>query len=146
MSTSIKAQIIARMLELCQPLQGQGIVRKIERKNALFLSEAVKPALHLVTGDETVLVEDERGYTMKFPVAFQIIFSEQRDPYGAGEQFESFLQATIEADEQLAGLCNKITYQGASPFMNEEIKPSALTVVMYEVEYRRHRAGPAKPY
>ena len=143
---SIKSQIVARLLDLCQPLIAQGTVRKVERANALFLLEAVKPALHLVTGDETVLIEDERGYTLKFPAAFQIIFSEQRDAAGAADEFEAFLQQQIEHDEQLAGLANKITYDGAAPFTSEETKPSALVVVMYQIEYRRYRSNPTRSY
>ena len=143
---SIKQQIIARILILCDPLVAQGIFRKVERKNALFLTEAVKPALHVVTGDETVLIEDERGYTMQVPVAFQAIFSEQGNVANAADQFEQLLQAAIETDEQLAGLCNKITYNGASPFNSEELKPAGLDIVMYQVEYRRYRANPQRSY
>ena len=146
MANSIKTQIIAKLIAICQPLIAQEVVRKVVRKHALFLTESVTPALHIVVGDEKVLYQDERGYNMQFPVAFQIIFAQNRDPESAGDAFEAFLQTNIEADEQLAGLASKITYNGAAPFIREELNPVALTVAMYLVEYRRYKAQPTVGY
>jgi len=146
MADSVKTKLIAKLLDICQPLVTNQVVRHLERKHALFLTEAVKPALHVVIGDEKVLYQDERGYNMQFPVAFQIIFDENRDPEARSDAFEAFLQTNIEADEQLGGLASKITYNGAAPFVLEELKPVALTVVMYLVEYRRYKAAPNLGY
>lgn len=143
---SVKSQILARVVDLVSVMKSDGTFRLLERRNALFLTEAIRPALHIVSGDETALVEDERGYTMKFPLVFQAIYDAQRDPYGAADNFEAALQRIIESDEQLAGLASKITYEGASPFVSEEQKPAALVVVMYQVEYRRLRSKPEKNY
>jgi hypothetical protein len=146
MPDSIKTQIIAKLIAICEPLVTQSVVRKVVRKHMLFLTEAVTPALHVVVGDEKELYQDERGYCSQFPVAFQIIFAENRDPEKAADEFESFLQTAIEADEQLGGLCSKITYNGAAPFVLEETNPASLAVVTYLVEYRRVKGQPSSGY
>ena len=145
-ATSVKSQIVERLLAILQPLQDGGTVRKIVREHALFALEAVRPALHVVTGEERVIEQDSHGYRVEFPLALQIIFAEQRDPYTAGDEFEAAVQAVIEADEQLEGLASKITYNGAAPFVSEEAKPNAYVVVEYLVEYRRAKAAPKVNY
>ncbi|MBC8095035.1 MAG: hypothetical protein H7Y43_04410 [Akkermansiaceae bacterium] len=149
--TPVKKRIIARVLDVCQQIKEEGIVRLAVRKQGLFLSESVDPALHVVTGDESVISEDSHGYNCKFPVAFQFIFKEARDPYGMGDDFEAAIQGKIEADDQLlledgTGLCSKITYEGSTPVISEEAKPSCLTIVMYQIEYRRRKARPDLGY
>jgi hypothetical protein len=151
MNSSVKETIIARILDRCAQLKAENVVRVVVRKQGLFLTEPVHPALHIVVGDEDVIAQDNRGYTLKFPVAFQFIFSEQKDPYGVGDRFEAEIQSLIEGDEQLTseagtGLASKITYEGATPVVSEETKPLCLTIVMYQVEYRRFRARPDRSY
>jgi hypothetical protein len=79
-SNRIKKQIIARLLALCEPMRTNALaLRVIERKRTPFLTEAVLPALHLVVGDESVIEEDTRGWTMEFPVFFKFITADARD-------------------------------------------------------------------
>ena len=143
---SVKMQIIARMLAICQPLIAEQKFLKVARVQTLFLLEPVKPALHLIVGDEKVLYQDERGYTMQFPVMFKLITEDPDDGYTQADKAAAFVQTVIEADEQLAGLANKITYDGEMPFTEEVLKPAGGTVVMYLVEYRRYKAQPAQNY
>ena len=143
---SVKTQIISALKAIGEQLVKNGTVRKCVRKHALFLTEAVKPALHIVVGDEKTIGEDERGYNLQVPVAFQIIFDENRDPEDRSDEFEAFMQTQIEADEQLGGLASKITFNGSAPFVLEQLQPSCLTVVMYLVEYRRVRGNPNVGY
>ncbi len=144
---SIKTKIVNRVLAICRALKGATDLREIERKNALFLLTQIRPALHIVTGDESVVDEDNRGYRLKFPVAFQVIFGASADPYGAADQWECLIQQTIEDNEQLTqdddtALVSKITYEGATPYVTEEKQPSNLLIVLYQFEYRRERARP----
>jgi hypothetical protein len=154
---SIKAQIIARLLELCQPLATAPVpFRLIERKHTVFLIEAIKPALHLVVGQESQIGEDTRGYTKQFPAWFKIMLADSRDAYGLADDAAAFIQQAIEADftggdptsgkGQLRGLANKIQYEGEQPFTDEAIKPDGGTVVMYTVEYRTPRGDPYSTY
>ena len=145
-ATSVKSRIIERLLMVLKPLQDAGLVRKIVREHALFALESVRPALHVVTGEERVIEQDSHGYRCEFPLALQIIFAEPRDPYTAADEFEAAVQAIVEVDEQLEGLVSKITYNGAAPFVNEESKPAAYVVVEYLIEYRRTRGEPNVNY
>ncbi len=146
MSDSIKTQIIKRIMEICQPLIAEQKFRKIERKTTLFLLEPVKPSMHLVIGDETGVVQDERGYTATFPLMLKLIMDDARDPYALADESSAFVQRQIETDEQLGGLASKITYDGELPFTEEALKPSGGTVLMYVVEYRRLRGDPTTAY
>ncbi len=146
MADSVKTRIIKRVLEICQPLIGEQKFRTIARKNTLFLLEPQKPAIHLVIGDENGVVEDERGYTMKFPLMLKLIVDDARDPYGLADKSVAFVQEKVESDEQLGGLASKITYDGELPFTEEVLKPDGGTVVMYIIEYRRMRGDPSTPY
>ncbi len=141
MADSIKTRIIKRVLEICAPLVSDGKVRKVERTSSLFLLETIKPSIHLVVGDESGVVEDERGYTANFPLMVKIILDDARDPYGASDFLVPFVQGKLESDEQLAGLASKITYDGELPFTEEALKPDGGTVLMYLVEYRRMRGA-----
>jgi hypothetical protein len=146
MGESVKSRIVARLLELPQPLIGEQKMREIVRKRSVFLLADIKPALWLVTGEEVVLDEDERGYRMTFPVHFKIIIEDQRDACGMADDVVAFLQAKIEADPQLQQLASKVTYNGDFPFTLEELKPDGGSLVTYTVEYRRMRADPNVPY
>lgn len=148
---SIKQQIIARLLDLAMPLKASAGFRKIERKRTLFLREDVKPAIHLVVGDETVMSEDERGYTMQFPAMFKVLVSDTRATEDASDKAVAYLQEAIEADPQLNGggnkaLANKATYDGELPFTEEELKPDGGAVVSYVIEYRRYRGDVDQSY
>jgi len=143
---SIKSRIVARLLQLPEPLKADGKLRLIARKRTFFLLEPVKPALHLITEDEQVTVEDERGYTMIFPVSFKLILAAAHDAEARCDELAAWLQEKIEADEQLNGLASKITYDGELPFTEEQGKPDGGTVVMYTVEYRRYRGDPGRSY
>jgi hypothetical protein len=143
---SIKTRIVKRVLEICQPLVTDGKVRLVVRKSSLFLLEPIKPAIHLVVGDESDVVEDERGYTARFPLMVKIILDDARDPYGASDFIVPFVQGNMEADEQLDGLASKITYDGELPFTEEALKPDGGTVLMYLVEYRRMRGDATVSY
>jgi len=155
MGDSIKSRIIARLLELAEPLrQGKELLgpagyRVIERKRTLFLIEPVKPALHLVIGDEDVVGHqdsDNRGFTMRFPAMWKSMVSDARDAYRLSDGTAAYLQMAIEADGQLSQLANIINYIGELPFTDEALKPDGGTVVMYEVEYRRYRGDPTRSY
>ena len=133
-----------RLLELAEPLRASAGFRKIERKRTLFLLEAVKPAIHLVIGDETVIEEDDRGYRCQFPAMFKVVVSDTRDTEDASDAAVAYLQEAIEADGQLNGggdkpLANKATYEGELPFTEEISKPEGGAVVSYNIEYRRYR-------
>jgi len=121
---------MARILALLQPLMNIGVslpgradavkLRKVELKSTVFLTETVKPALHLVIGDELALDEDERGYRINFPIAFKLIISEQREPEVLAMELSAFIQTAIEADAQLSnrcgnGLASAVKYQGDRP-------------------------------
>jgi hypothetical protein len=142
----IKQQILERILEILQPLRGENSVRKIERVHGLFLLEEIRPALHVVTGDESVVSRDNRGYTMEFPVAFEFIFSDARDPETKADECAGFVQEKIEADPQLSSLANAITYDGTQPFIGEGAKPSCVVVLTYVIQYRRVEAQPDVNY
>ena len=146
MADSVKKQVLAQVLDLCKSLISDNTVRKVERKHALFLTEAITPALHVVVGDEKVLYQDERGYNMQFPVAFHFIFATPRDPESSADEFEARIQKLIEADEQLGGLVSKITYNGSAPFVIEDMQPVNVAIVMYLFEYRRFKGDPAQNY
>ena len=153
---SIKSQIITRILALLEPLISQGVsipgradvvkLRKVLRKNTVFHLEQIKPALHLVVGDEQVLDEQEQGYTMTFQLALKILISEVADAELIGDELCAFIQTHIEADQQLGSLVSKITYQGDRPSLNDQGKPDGEIIVDYVVEYRRYRGDPARSY
>lgn len=143
---SVKMQIIARLLAICQPLIAEQKFLKVERKQTLFLLESVKPALHLVIGDERVLYQDERGYNMQFPVLFKLLTESPDDGYNQADKAAAFVQEKIEADEQLNRLASKVTYDGEMPFTEEVLKPAGGTVITYLVEYRRMKAQPSVNY
>jgi len=143
---SIKTKIVKRVLELCEPLKTQLKFRKIERKRTFFLLEAVKPALHLIFGPETMIGEDNRGYTMEFPLTFKIIVDDARDPYAVADDAQAWLQEQIESDLQLSQLANSIVYEGDNPYTDEELKPDGGILVIYIVQYRRERAKPGVSY
>lgn len=152
---AIKTQIIARLLAALAPLKKQSDqtlnVRKIERVTNPTLMEEVRPAIHVVIGQEAVLEQDERGYTCEFPAVFRIIFEDARDPYTTGDKLAALVQTKIEGDEQLTktdgtGLASKITYEGDFPYANEINKPAAGIFLTYSVEYRRYRADPERSY
>jgi hypothetical protein len=142
---SLKTQIAAYLLNLCEPLIANGKVRKVERKSTPFLLEPALPALHLLFGKEDVILEDERGYNLKFQASFKIMVDEKRDPYTLVDELEAFLQEAIEADPQLGGLASKVTYVATTPFV-DEVQTSNFTIVTYDVEYRRYRAKPDTGY
>jgi len=149
MAEPIKSRIIARLLELCQPLKAEGKVREVKRVRTVFLLEPVKPNLHLVIGPEAVIggkEGDNRGFTMSFPAWFKIIVADGRDNYTLSDQMAAFIQERIEADPQLQELCNIVNYEGDEPFTEKELEPAGGIVVMYEVQYRRYRAGPDRNY
>jgi len=143
MNASIKNQIANRLLAVCKTLPG---LRRVVRKREPFLLEDVKPALHVVTGAEKVLYEDERGYNCELAVLFQAIFDENRLPFDASDAFEAQLQSVIEADAQLGGLCSKISYRGGIPFIVEHENPVCVVTLMYRVEYRRLRGDATQNY
>lgn len=143
---SVKSQIINRLLDLAQPLQAEGKFRKIERKSAVLLQESVKPAIHLVIGDEIVMQEDERGYWMEFPAVFQLIIADNRDPYALADTSVAYLQEKIESDPQLSCLVVKVVYDGELPMTSETEKPVGYTLVNYLIQYRRYKSDPSKNY
>lgn len=148
---SVKARIIARLLEIAQPLLGDGKFRVIERASAPFLTVAVKPALHLVIGDEHRIEEDNRGYTLQFPATWDLIVQDARDPYALADESVTFLQRAMEKDPQLtnsdaAGLCNAMIYDGELPYTSELTKPVGGTLVMYLLQYRRAIGEPETGY
>lgn len=144
---SIKMQIIERLLALAEPLKTDGELRKIARVRTVFLLEPVKPALHLVVGDEVVVGEDDRGYTLEFPVGLKLIFSDaSADIYTTGDALSGKLQQRIESDTQLNSLANWIKYEGETPFSEEELKPGGGVLLNYVVNYRRLRAAPETNY
>lgn len=150
MSTSVKSQIIERLLALCQPLIAENKVRKVVRVRGPFLLESIKDAIHLVVGDEVVIGEDVRGFELQFPVMFKLIIRDAADAYAKSDQLEAWLQEKIEGDPQLQGgaqaVANRVVYQGSLPFTEEALKPDGGTVLMYEVFYRRERAKPDVSY
>lgn len=146
---SVKVTIIKRLLELVQPLLTNGKLRVIERRSAPFMQQAVKPALHLVIGDESVVGGqdgDNRGFTMEFPADFEILAGEARDPYALCDELVAYVQEKVESDAQLSGLVNIVNYSGELPFTNDATKPSGGTLLMYNIQYRRTRGNPALSY
>lgn len=152
MSLSIKQKIIARVFALCEPLKTTVTppFRAIERTRSLFLLAAVKPALHVVIGDENKIEEDVFGYTMEFPIAFKVIVEDARSVEDVSDAAVAFLQTKIEGDPQLNGgsgaLANSVKYDGELPFTEEVTKPAGGAVVMYVVQYRRKIAQPEQNY
>ena len=149
--TSAKQKIIARLLAVCQPMIALYGLRKAERRHTLWLLEPVKPALHLIVGDEVVQGEDTRGYTLQFPVMFKLILTGQNDLDEQTDKMSAYLQETIEADLELCptdgtGLCSALKYDGELPFTEELMKPDGGTVLMYLVQYRRERGNPGTKY
>ena len=147
---SIKQQIIARLMALADPMKSELKFRRIERKRTLFLLEDIKPALHLVVGDEVVVGEDNFGYTMEFPIAWKVIVEDARATEDVSDQAVAFLQEKIEGDPQLnagaGALANSVKYDGELPFTEEQLKPAGGAVVMYLVQYRRKIAQPDQNY
>lgn len=146
MADSIKQRIIARLLALAEPLKTNGELRKIARARTVVLLEAIKPSLHLVVGDEVVVDEDDRGYTMEFPAALKLILSDGMDVSAAGDVMVAKLQAAIESDPQLNGLANSIKYEGETPFTEKELEPTGGVLLRYVIQYRRVRAQPETSY
>lgn len=146
MADSVKTQIIARILALAEPLKTSGELARIARVRTVFLLEAVKPALHLVVGDEVVIAEDERGYTMEFPAALKLIFTDAVDAYTKGDEMVKLLQTQMESDAQLSQLANSIKYEGETPFTEEALKPDGGVMLNYVVQYRRYRGDPTRNY
>ena len=149
MTDSVKKQAIARLFQVLEPLKIQNNFRAIERKQDLFASAAVLPAIQVVIGDEDVIEgsgEDNRGYTMEFPVAIKIMFEEQRDPYTLQDDVSAWIQEKAESDLQLARLINWLRYIGDTPFTNEIGKPGGGIILHYLVQYRRERARPDVNY
>lgn len=143
---SVRSQIIAQILDLLNPLIAQNKVRSVDRVHALFLQAAIKPALHLVVGDEVQVAQDNRGYTAEIGMFFEIIFDEVRDPEGKADELAAFIQRRVEADPQINRLANEITFKGVRNFVNDAIAPEALSIVQYTLQYRRERGNPDQNY
>lgn len=149
---SIKQRIIERAIALLTPLKGEEGIREIERKRTLFLLVTNKPAIHVVTGPEIVLEEDDRGYTMEFPIFLKLMVSEARSVEDRVDALTWRIQKKLESDPQLNGsatdapLASKLTYDGEQPYGEEILKPDGGTVIAYVVQYRRYRAEPKVTY
>jgi hypothetical protein len=149
---SIKQQIIERAIGLLGALPGEEGIREIARTRTLFLQAAMKPAIHVVAGPEIVLEEDDRGYTLEFPLFFKLYVSEARNLEDQVDRMVWKIQEKLEADPQLNGslptaaLASKLTYDGEQPFGEEILKPEGGTVIAYVVQYRRYRAEPKSTY
>lgn len=149
---NIKQRINERVLALMTELGKTAGIREIARKRTLFELAAIKPALHLVTGPEIVLEEDNRGYRLEYPVFFKLFVSEARNLEDEVDRYVGLIQETVETDSQLAAdnnanaLALKVTYDGEQPFGEEILKPGGGTVVAYRIEYRRYIAEPKYNY
>lgn len=144
--SSIKSQAICRLLEICEALKTNGAeVRTIKRVLSPFLTEDIKPALHLVIGHEVVIEQDTRGYRSEFPASFKLILDDGNDRYEKADWLVAWLQEQIEADEQLGGLVSKITFDGVYPYV-DEIIPGGFILVSYKIEIRRAKAQPDVNY
>jgi hypothetical protein len=143
---SIKSQIVARLQEIVKPLLAESKFRAIARATAPAITAPIKPAIHLVIGDERRIEEDTRGYTMEFPVMYDLIVEDARDPYALADASVAFVQEKVESDIQLGGLCNALIYDGELPYTNDINRPFGGTLVMYLIQYRRPRANPNALY
>jgi hypothetical protein len=144
---SIKGSIAGNLLKVIVPMKTNGSgIRTIKRVLSPFLTEATLPAIHLVIGHERVIDQDERGYNCEFPASFKIILEEKGDDrYWQADELVAWIQEAVEADEQLGGLCSKITYAGDQPYIDELI-PGGFILVSYRVEYRRMKSQPNVGY
>lgn len=148
---SVKSQIIARLLAICAPLKAEGRFREIKRASAPFLIPSLKPCIHLVVGDEIKVLEDIQGYTLEFPVTFDLIVADASDPYTLADESAAYLQEKVESDQQLmnnegSGFCSSVVYDGELPYTSEITRPVGGALVMYLVRYRRNRANPSQNY
>ena len=145
MPDSIKKQMMTRVGVLLANVSG---AREVKRTKDIFLGAAKLPALHYVDGPERVTEqgEDTQGFTMRFTLYIECILEEQRDPHGEKDDLVAAVQTAIEADRDLNDLANWVRYQGETPFVLEQTKPTVGSVVEYLVEYRRKVALPATNY
>jgi hypothetical protein len=143
---AIKKQIIDRMLALLAPLKNDSTVRKIERVTSPWLTEQIRPAIHLVVNPERVIDQDTAGWTMEFSVDVRLIFESQRDPYLKADELEAFIQKEFEGDLQLNQLANHVDYEGDTPYVDEVQKPDGGIFLHYNVQYRRFKANPYARY
>ena len=141
----VKSRIIARLLGICDPLIAEQRVRSVKRVLSPFLTESVKPALHLVIGHEVVLYQDERGYNSEFPASFKLILDDGGERENIADELAAYLEEKVEADEQLGGLCSKITFDGVYPYIDDLI-PGGFIMVSYKIEFRRYRGAPTVGY
>ncbi|MCX7723547.1 MAG: hypothetical protein N2379_10910 [Verrucomicrobiae bacterium] len=147
----VKERIVARLLELLEGLRAQGVVRKVSRELTVLAAESVRPAIHLVVGDENVVGRDNQGYTCEFAVAFNILIADARSNYRVAEQIAAEVQRAVESDPQLLGadpqpLCVSVEYRGQTPFSDELTRPEGGTILQYQIRYRRSYGAPDVSY
>jgi hypothetical protein len=152
MPESIKAQIIKRVLSNLGAMvdnanpTAKGKVRQVSREMDLLKWGSFLPAIMVYDGDEEFSEEDNRGVTVRFPLAVKIIWEDQRSLARLKDELVPEVQRIMESDIQLGGLANWVKGGEEQPFIAEIGKPQGGSFVYYEVEYRRKRGNPYETY
>lgn len=153
MADSVRKQIIARLLEILDPLTQEQDVDTIKRVRDLAVKEDARKAIHLVVGDETRIDTHAgmAGYEMTFPVNLKLILKAGDDLYSKMEDFATQVQSKLEASHQVAdangnALATSITYEGDLDLTNETLKGVGITVLAYTINYRRKFADPTTSF
>jgi len=145
--TSVKQQIIARVLEIAEALKTSGKLKVVKRVTSPYLLESILPAMHIVVqGENADEGEDLQGYELTFPLDLKLIFEHPTDPYGAADQLKTEVQTVMESDPQLNRLANRIIYRGDESFMGEQTSPLGGAMLLYDIQYRRRYGDPSANY
>ncbi len=148
MPTHRKTQLMDRVHTLLAAVSTTPALREVARRQDLLLLADKLPCLHYFAGDEQVTEqgEDNRGYTIQFPLCLKLVTADYRDLAEKLEAIEAAVQTTFEADPTLNGLANWVRYQGSEEFLQKQNEPSGGKLLRYLVEYRRLKADPTSGY
>jgi hypothetical protein len=144
--SSIKKQIMDKLLALLEPMHASGLVRSITREVDLTINAPSRPALQLYDGPERLTAKDTRGRTYQFDIAVKILVENQRDLGAAKDALVPEVQRILESNLQLDGLAVIVDGGEEVPFVSELQKPLGGSLVMYTIQYRRVLGDPTQTY
>ena len=141
---SVKAQIISAIREKMNALRKDqgGPFRTIKQTRSITLTEDTRDALHWVKGQEHQIDQDNQGRTYQFPLAIKILPLRIEDE----EELVAAVEATMEDDIQLGGLCVTIDDREEHPFFDAVKNEAGGVLLSYNVQFRHKRGNPSANY
>jgi hypothetical protein len=144
----MKKRVIAAILGVLNGLRTTAGVQKVERRRSIAVAQrVVSKSIILVVGDESVIGQDTRGYTLEFPINVKL---EERctvdQAWDRMEDFQVAVEDALEADITLGGVINALRYEGEVDLTGDAESTNYQRVLAYVVQYRRVRGSATTGY